>query len=98
MENLPRAAKSRLRKTRSCASALRFVAESHRNDFRYARLLHGHAVHHRRGIHGAFAVRDEDELRLFAHLADHVSEASHVGFVQWRIYFIENAEWARLVL
>ena len=36
-----------------------------------ARLFHGDAVHDLRDLHGAFAVRDQDELRVAADLLDH---------------------------
>ena len=42
-------------------------------------------------------MRDDDELRLPAHIREHFVEAADVGFVERRVHFVEDAERARLV-
>ena len=42
-------------------------------------------------------MRHHDELRLRAHFGDQLREAPHVGFVERRIHFVQDAEGARLV-
>ena len=70
---------------------------AHADEFRDAGLLHGHAVKHTAHLHGLAVVRDDDELRLAAHLADQSREAPDVGFIERRIDFIKDAERAWLV-
>src|SRR6266481_4293570 len=62
-----------------------------------AGLLHRHAVEHAAYFHGLAVVRDDDELRLAAHLADQAREAPDVGFIERRVDFVQNAEGAWLV-
>src|SRR5579864_143336 len=78
--------------------SLRRCSKPHRYQLRYARLLHSHSIEHRRDAHRFLAVGDENELRLHAHFADQFSEAADVGFVEWSVHFVENAERARLIL
>src|SRR5258708_3225950 len=72
--------------------------EPHRHQLRNPRLLHGHAVQHRRDAHGFLAVSDEHELRLDAHLPNKFGEAANVGFVKRGVNFVEDAERAGRVL
>src|SRR5215470_18431383 len=74
----------------------RKLADRDRDDLRDARLLHGDAVQHAGALHGALVVGDEDELRAFAHLADHLTEAADVGVVERRIDLVEDAERCRV--
>ena len=57
---------------------------------------HGDAVQHLGGLHGLFVVRDQDKLRVLAHLFDHIGEAVEIGVIERRIDLVEKAEWARL--
>src|SRR6185436_15853454 len=41
-------------------------------------------------------VRDEDELRMLRHLADHLGEAADVRVVERRVDLVENAERRRI--
>src|ERR1700733_9956 len=68
-----------------------------RYQFRDARLLHRNAIEHGSHLHSLAIVRYHDELRLRAHLGEHFVEAPNVGFVQRRVHFVEDAEWAGLV-
>src|SRR3974390_3115782 len=70
---------------------------AHTDQFGNAGLLHGHAVEHAAGFHSLAIVGDDDELCLRAHIADQSRETPDVGFVQWGVHFVQNAEWARLV-
>src|SRR5208282_5869651 len=62
-----------------------------------AGLLHGDAVEHAARLHRLAIVGDDNELRLRAHIADQTREAPYVGFIEWRIHFVEDAEGAGLV-
>src|SRR5271154_5480433 len=72
--------------------------EPNRHQLRDPRFLHSDAVKHRSNTHSPFAVGDQDELGLYAHLAPQVGEARDVGFVEWGVHFVEDAEWTRRVL
>src|SRR5882724_11635411 len=77
----------------------RFIAfPAHADQFGYTRLLHGDSVKHTASLHRLTIVRDDDELRLAAHLSNQPSKPSHVRFVQRRVDFVQNTEWARLIL
>src|SRR5215472_11082034 len=67
------------------------------NEFRHARLLHRDTVKDGAHLHRLAIVRDNNELRLPAHIGKHFVETGDVGFVERRIDLIENAEWAWLV-
>src|SRR3982075_1666665 len=43
-------------------------------------------------------MRDEHELSLHAHLFDQFGETADVGFVEWRVHFVQNAEGTGRVL
>src|SRR5262249_29638906 len=81
-----------LRYTLCCSS------EPYGNKLRYARFLHRDTIQNRSDAHRFLAMGDEHELGLHAHLLDEFGEAANVGFVEWCIDFVENAEWARRVL
>src|SRR5262245_58767483 len=83
---------------RGCGATYWLFAELDTHNFRHTLLLHRHAVHHRRRLHRALVMRDQDELRGRAHLLDHVREASDVGLIERRVHLVEDAEWARLIL
>ena len=76
-------------------SGIAFPADA--DDFGDAGLLHGYAVKDAAGLHGFAVVGDDDELRLAAHFADETGEAADIGFVEWGIDFVEDAERAGLV-
>ena len=67
------------------------------DEFGDAGLLHGDTVEDGAGLHGFAVVRDDDELRLAAHVADEAGEAADVGFVERSVHFVEDAERARLI-
>src|SRR5438093_718601 len=69
--------------------------ELDRDDLRDARLLHGHAVERVRHFHRALVVRDHDELRAAAHLADHLVVPADVRLVERGVHFVEEAERSR---
>src|SRR5438094_903423 len=69
-----------------------------RNQLRHARFLHRHAVEAIGDFHRLAVVRDDDELRVLLHAAEHLDEAADVGIVERRIDLVEEAEGARLVL
>src|SRR5579864_6377153 len=70
----------------------------HRNQLRYPRFLHGHAIQHGSDAHGFLAVGDEHKLRLDAHFFDQVGKAADVGLVQRGVHLVQDAERAGRVL
>src|SRR5579864_6797091 len=69
-----------------------------RNQLRDARLFHRHAVEAIGDFHRLPVVRDDDELRVRLHAAQHLDEAADVGVVERRVDLVEQAERARLEL
>src|ERR1700687_2565867 len=65
------------------------------DDLGNSRLLHRHAVEHIGGLHGAFVVRDDDELGVLAHFAHETGKASDVCIVQWRVHLVEKTKRRR---
>ena len=59
-------------------------------------LLHGDTIQHVGGLHGAPAVRDDDELRLIAHPAQVLGKPAHVGVIQRGLDLVQNAERSRV--
>src|SRR2546427_3604444 len=69
-----------------------------RDQLRDPRLLHGHAVQTIGDLHRLPVVRDEDELSVLLHAAQHFYEPADVCVVEGRVDLIEEAERTRLVL
>ena len=69
----------------------------HGNELRDARLLHCYAVENRTHFHRLAIMRHDDELRLPTHVGEHFVEAAHVGFVERRVHFVEDAEGTWLI-
>src|SRR5690606_13717215 len=81
----------------SCrAGEARGFGAVHGHQARHARLAHGHAGQLVRGFHGRLVVGDEQELYLFARLADHRGETADVGLVQRRVHLVQQAERRRV--
>lgn len=64
----------------------------HRDEAGNARFAHGDANQLVAGLHGAFAVGDDDELCLSRHFAQQRAESPDVGVVQRRIDFVQQAK------
>src|SRR5208337_3987076 len=62
-----------------------------------AGLLHGDAIEDAAGLHGLAVVGYDDELRLGAHVGDEPGETADVGFIEWGVDFVEDAEGAGLI-
>src|ERR1043165_10180700 len=77
---------------------LRRRPKPHRYQLRDARFLHGHAIKYRGDADRLLAVRNEHELRLYAHLFHQLGETADISFVEGRVDLVENAEWTRLIL
>src|SRR5262249_30145824 len=75
----------------------RVAFPTHADEFRYAGFLHRNAIQHAASLHGFAVVGNHDELRLRAHVANQASETPHVGFIQWRVDLVQDAERAWLV-
>src|ERR1700741_4645757 len=43
-------------------------------------------------------MRDNNELRVNRHLDDLVSKASHVRFVKWSVYFVQQTKRRRAIM
>ena len=61
-------------------------------------LFHRDAVEAVGDFHGLAVVRDEDELGVLLHAAQHLHEPADVRLVERRVDLVEQAERARLVL
>lgn len=61
-----------------------------------AGFAHGDADELVAGLHGAFAVGDDDELGLSRHFAQKRAQAADVGVIEWRVHFVQKAEWRRV--
>src|SRR5687767_11153955 len=68
------------------------LVQLQRDQLRDAGLLHGDAVEPVGDLHGLAVVRDQDELRLVLHAAEHLDEAPDVGVVERRVDLVEQAE------
>src|SRR5258707_14283001 len=60
-------------------------------------LLHSDSIEHAAHLHGLTVVRNDDELRLAAHLADQAGEAADVGLIERGVDFVKDTERAGLV-
>src|SRR6185295_13373658 len=68
---------------------LRQTSEIDADQFTDSRLLHRYPIYYINRAHRCFIMGNNDELRIFAELADHVGELSHICIVQGCIYFIQ---------
>ena len=75
---------------------MRSVAKLHGDEAGDAGFAHGDADELVAGLHGAFAVGDDDELGLPRHFAQECAEAADVGVVKRGIDFVQQAEWRRV--
>ena len=66
--------------------------ELHGDEAGDARFAHGDADEVVAGLHGAFAVGDDDELGLCRHVAQEVAEAANVRIIERRVHFVQQAE------
>src|SRR6185312_4107340 len=68
------------------------ASEVNRNQLTYARFLHCNSVYYIYRGHCHFIMRNNNELRFFTKLPDHLCEFSNVGIIKRRIYLIENTK------
>ena len=71
-------------------------AKLHGDEAGDAGFAHGNADQLVAGLHGAFAVGDDDELGLSRHFAQKRAQAADVGVIQRGIDFVQEAEWRRV--
>ena len=71
---------------------MRSVAKLHGDEAGDAGFAHGDADELVAGLHGAFAVGDDDELGLCRHVTQEVAEAANVRVIQRRVHFVQEAE------
>ncbi|KXK05425.1 MAG: hypothetical protein UZ17_ACD001000615 [Acidobacteria bacterium OLB17] len=75
----------------------RHLLELYRHDLRNARFLHRNTVESTCGLHRAFVVRNDDELRLFGHIRDLAYEPADIRLIKRRIDLVKQAERRRPV-
>ena len=71
---------------------VRLFGELHGNEAGDARFAHGDADEVVAGLHGAFAVGDDDELCLSRHFPQERAEAADVGVIKRGVHFVQEAE------